>query len=166
MAIKRIRHAKEAALSLLKRSYIDRDRVAIIGFRGTSAEVLLAPSNSVLRARRVLNSIGVGGGTPLGAGLIRSLAVAKQDRPESEVMLFVFTDGHANVAVGSNGNALVPKDRSERSEKINRELVTAGSALRKAGVKVFIVDSHSQYSSKGDARLLANKLGANYLPQR
>ena len=165
MAIKRIRHAKEAALGLLKQSYIDRDRVAIIGFRGTSAEVLLPPSNSVLRARRVLDSIGVGGGTPLGAGLVRSLEVAKQDRTESEVILFVFTDGHANVAVGSNGNALVPKDRSERSEKINRELATSGSALRKAAVKVFIVDSHSPYSSKGDARLLANKLGANYLPQ-
>ena len=125
MAINRIRHAKEAALSLLKQSYIDRDRVAIIGFRGTSAELLLPPSSSVLRARRVLDSIAVGGGTPLGAGLIRSLEVAKQDRTESEVVLFVFTDGNANVAAGLNGNAFVPKDRSERSEKINSELASA-----------------------------------------
>ena len=163
MAINRIRHAKEAALSLLKQSYIDRDRVAIIGFRGTSAEVLLPPSSSVLRARRVLDSIGVGGGTPLGAGLIRSLEVARQDRTESEVILFIFTDGNANVAAGSNGNAFGPKDRSERWEKINGELASLGSALRKAGVKVFIVDSHSPYLSNGNARLLANKLGANYV---
>ena len=98
MAINRIRQAKGAALSLLKQSYIKRDRVAIVGFRGTSAEVLLPPSRSMLRARRVLDSLGVGGGTPLTAGLIRSLEVAKQDRSEREIFLLVFTDGNANVA--------------------------------------------------------------------
>jgi magnesium chelatase subunit D len=50
MAVYRIRQAKGAALSLLKQSYIKRDRVAIVGFRGTSAEVLLPPSRSMLRA--------------------------------------------------------------------------------------------------------------------
>lgn len=61
MAFDRIRQAKGAALSLLKQSYVKRDRVAIVGFRGTSAEVLLPPSRSMLRARRVLDSLRVGG---------------------------------------------------------------------------------------------------------
>ncbi|MBA3515183.1 MAG: magnesium chelatase ATPase subunit I [Pyrinomonadaceae bacterium] len=167
MAISRIRHAKGAALSLLKQSYIKRDRVAIVGFRGTSAEVLLPPSRSMLRARQVLDSLGVGGGTPLTAGLIRSLEVAKQDRSDGEIILLVFTDGNANVASGSNGNECVSKRRAElgveRREMIHRELAGLGLALRKAGVRIFVVDSHNKYISNGDSRALATKLGSNYL---
>ncbi|MFN2513929.1 MAG: VWA domain-containing protein, partial [Pyrinomonadaceae bacterium] len=163
MAINRIRQAKGAALSLLKQSYIKRDRVAIVGFRGTSAEVLLPPSRSTLRARRVLDSMGVGGGTPLTAGLIRSLKVAKQDRSESEIFLLVFTDGNANVAAGSNGSASQLERRAECRETIERELAGLGLALGKAGVKIFVVDSHDPYVSKGEARALAEKLGSTYL---
>lgn len=159
MAINRIRHAKGAALSLLRQSYIKRDRVAIVGFRGTSAEVLLPPSRSMLRARQVLDSLCVGGGTPLTAGLIRSLEITKQDRSDAEPFLLVFTDGNANVPVGSNGSA----SRLERQQVIERELAGLGLALQKAGVKVFVVDSRNQYLSNGDARALAEKLGSIYL---
>jgi len=167
MAINRIRQAKGAALNLLKQSYIKRDRVAIVGFRGTSAEVLLPPSRSMLRARRVLDSLGVGGGTPLTAALIRSLEIAKQDRSESEIVLLIFTDGNANVAARSNGSASQferrAELRAELREMIDRELAGLGSALGKAGVNIFVVDSHNQYVSNGDARALAEKLGSNYL---
>ena len=90
MAINRIRQAKGAALSLLKQSYIKRDRVAIVGFRGTSAELLLPPSRSMIRARRVLDSLEVGGGTPLTAGLVRSLEVVKRERSNGEIDPFDF----------------------------------------------------------------------------
>ena len=167
MALGRIRAARAAALSLLKHSYIKRDRVAIVGFRGVSAEVLLYPSKSMLRARRVLDSLGVGGGTPLTAGLIRALEVAQHDRSGSEIKLLVFTDGSANVAAGSNGSESVSKHpdclRFERREVIERELATVTSALRNAGVGIFIVDSQHQHVSNGDARALAGKIGATYL---
>ena len=159
MALNRIRHAKGAALSLLKQSYIKRDRVAIVGFRGTSAEVLLPPSKSMLRARRVLDSLGVGGGTPLTAGLIRSLELVKQHRSESGIVLLIFTDGNANVAARLNGN----KSRLERREVIEKELASLGSQLGKAGVRVFVVDSDNKYFKNGDARALAAKLGSSYL---
>jgi len=163
MAINRIRQAKGAALSLLKQSYIKRDRVAIVGFRGTSAEVLLPPSKSMLRARRVLDSLGVGGGTPLTAGLIRSLEVVKQDRSDGEIFLLVFTDGNANVAAGSNGSASRPELLAERRELIEAELAGLGSALGRAGVKVFVVDSDNRHFSNSGARALAEKLGSHYL---
>ncbi|MBA2526480.1 MAG: magnesium chelatase ATPase subunit I [Pyrinomonadaceae bacterium] len=163
MAINRIRQAKGVALNLLKQSYIKRDRVAIVEFRGTSAEVLLPPSRSMLRARRVLDSLVVGGGTPLAAGLIRSLEIAKQDRSDGEIVLLVFTDGNANVASGSNGSASVSSRRAERRETIDGESAGLGLALRKAGVKIFVVDSHNQYVSNGAARALAETLGSHYL---
>jgi magnesium chelatase subunit D len=159
MAAYRIRQAKGAALNVLEQSYIKRDRVAIVAFRGTSAELLLPPSRSMLRARRVLDSLSVGGGTPLTAGLIGSLKVAKQDRMRGETVLLVFTDGKANVAARSNGNG----SHAERREMIERELESLGSALNHAGVKTFIVDTNQQYASTGNARALATKLGSNYL---
>ncbi|MFN2511635.1 MAG: magnesium chelatase ATPase subunit I [Pyrinomonadaceae bacterium] len=163
MAINRISQAKGAALSLLKQSYINRDRVAIVGFRGTAAEVLLPPSRSMLRARRVLDSLGVGGGTPLTAGLILSLDLVKQDRSESEIVLLVFTDGNANVAARSNGSASGLEPRAERREVIAKELAGLGFALEKAGVKSFVVDSQRQYLSNGGAEALAARLGWNYV---
>jgi Mg-chelatase subunit ChlD len=121
----------------------------------------------MLRARRVLDSLGVGGGTPLTAGLIRSLEVAKQDRSDGEIILLVFTDGNANVTARSRGSASLFESwaelRAERREMIGRELVGLGSELGKAGVKIFVVDSRNQYVSNGDARALAEKLGSNYL---
>ena len=163
MAINRIRQAKGAALSLLKQSYIKRDRVAIVGFRGTSAELLLPPSRSMIRARRVLDSLEVGGGTPLTAGLVRSLEVVKRERSNGETILLIFTDGNANVAAGSNGRATGAELRAGRREKIERELAGLGSALGKAGVKVFVVDTQTQWGSSGDARVLAERFGWNYL---
>jgi len=162
MALNRIHQAKGAVLTLLKQSYIKRDRVAIVGFRGTSAEVLLPPSRSMLRARRVLDSMEIGGGTPLTAGLIRSLDVVKRDQNDGEIVLLIFTDGNANVAARSNGS----KSQSERRKTIESELVSLGSALEKAGVKTFVVDSHNRYVSKGEAWILAEKLGAQYLTLR
>ena len=159
MAIDRIRQAKAAALSLLKQSYVKRDRVAIIGFRGTSAEVLLSPSRSMLRARTVLDSLGVGGGTPLTAGLFRALEVIKLDRSDSELFLLIFTDGNANVSARSIGHASL----FERREIIEKELACLGSELGRAGVRVCVVDSQSKYVKNGEARALADKLGANYL---
>jgi magnesium chelatase ATPase subunit I len=159
MAANRIRQAKGAALSLLKQSYIQRDRVAIVSFRGTSGAVLLQPSRSMLRARRVLDSLGVGGGTPLCAGLLCSLEVARQSRgSEGETILLLFTDGHANVSARANGNVT----RAERQDLIEGELSGLGSKLRKAGVRMVVVDSDNEFGSSGHARALAEKLGGTY----
>lgn len=159
MAANRIRQAKGAALSLLRQSYIQRDRVAIVSFRGTSGAVLLHPSRSMLRARRALDSLGVGGGTPLSAGLLCSLEVAQQARgSEGEIILLLFTDGHANVSARANGNVT----RAERQELIERELSGLGSKLRKAGVRTVVVDSDNEFVSNDQARALAEKLGGAY----
>lgn len=163
MAPQRIRQAKGAALTLLKQSYIKRDRVAIVGFRGTSAELLLPPSKSMLRARRVLDSMTTGGGTPLTAGLIRSLELAKQDRSGSEIALLVFTDGNANVAYDSNGGGSVPKTRAERQKIIEKELASISIAFANAGVKIFVLDSRGPHFSKGEAEKLAERLSSKYL---
>ena len=73
MAANRIARAKSTILKLLRKSYLNRDSVAIVSFHGTTANVDLPPSRSILRARRVLDSLRMGGSTPLGLGLVTTI---------------------------------------------------------------------------------------------
>ena len=167
MARNRIAQAKGAAVHLLNQSYIKRDRVAIVGFRGTNAEVLLPPSKSMLRASRVLDSLPVGGGTPFSAALSMSLDLAKRasvsgaagsTSDASEIFLLIFTDGQANVPTRFNGNG----SRSQRQEMINKELANLGLELKRLGVHTVIIDTQPGFLANSSARVLADKLRATY----
>jgi magnesium chelatase subunit D len=164
MALKRISQAKGAALNLLRESYIDRDSIAIVAFRGTSAETLLPASRSIVRAKRVLDSLSVGGGTPLSAGIARSLEVAQHARnhQDGEVVLLLFTDGGANVPLqsgGKNGS----NDRGSRQELIANELSFLGSRLRALRVQTVVVETQNGFLSNNDVEGLAALLGARHL---
>lgn len=157
MALNRLGHAKSAIFALLRESYIKRDSVAIVGFRGVSAEILLSPSRSILRARRVLDSVGVGGGTPLSAGLACSLELSKRVGAKAgEVFLLVFTDGQANVALTPE----VTYDRGARQQQIDGEIAQLGIALKKSGVTTVVISTHARYRSNVAAQRIAAKLGA------
>ena len=71
------------------------------GNSANGAELLLPISQSVERAKRELDALAVGGGTPLAAGLIRALDLAKQARRAAirQTLLLLFTDGRANVGL-------------------------------------------------------------------
>jgi magnesium chelatase subunit D len=60
---------KGATLNLLTRSFKKGDEVAIIVFRGTSAQILLEPSRSLHEASTALEYLPTGGRTPLADAL-------------------------------------------------------------------------------------------------
>ena len=68
-AQRRMAAVKGAVLSLLLDAYQRRDRVAMISFRGSGAQVMLPPTGSVDRAQVCLQEMPTGGRTPLGQGL-------------------------------------------------------------------------------------------------
>lgn len=161
MALNRIRQAKGALASLLERSYIRRDHVALVSFRGHSAEVLLSPSQSTTRARRLLDELPVGGATPLAAGLSASLELARRAARQGRrrIVLFLFTDGRANVSMKAEGLS----DKIARRHLIRRELEQLGAAFKSAGVSVVIVDTHTGYASNVEGRALATVLNGHYV---
>ncbi|HST53646.1 MAG TPA: magnesium chelatase ATPase subunit I [Pyrinomonadaceae bacterium] len=165
MAANRIGQAKGALAQLLRRSYVNRDRVSLVTFRGRGAELLLPPTGSAARARALLDALPVGGSTPLAAGLLRALEVARAASPESnrQINLVVFTDGRANVPLAENGTA----EAEALKLKIKDEIGGIGAFLRKACVNSLVIDTRSRFTSNGEGRFLASALGGRYvrLPQ-
>ncbi|WP_232630521.1 magnesium chelatase subunit D, partial [Methylobacterium sp. Leaf118] len=98
-ALERLAEAKGAVELLLAEAYVRRDRVALIAFRGATADVVLPPTRSLVRAKRALAGLPGGGGTPLAAGLdaAASLGLAVR-RAGGTPVIIVLTDGRANVA--------------------------------------------------------------------
>lgn len=159
MAVNRIRQAKGALSGLLRRSYVNRDRVALVAFGGRGAELLLRPSQSCALAKRRLDELPVGGATPLPAGLRRSLEVARSAarRGAGRIVLLVFTDGRANVPLGPAAGA------GARAKKIACEIEQLGAALRALGVASVVVDTRRNYGARGEGESLARSLGGRYV---
>lgn len=178
MAANRIEQAKGALAQLLRRSYVNRDRVALVAFRAGAAELLLAPSRSAARARTLLDALPIGGATPLASGLLRALEVARRAAAEGvrQVRLVVFTDGRANVPVGDKARATSTaqsegaacgEDAAARRARIRAEIVALGAALLKAGVASLVVDTQGRFTAGGEGPFLSGALGGSYvrLPQ-
>jgi magnesium chelatase subunit D len=87
-----------AVLSLLRDAYQRRDKVGLISFRGTQAQVVLPPTSAVDAAVARLRALRTGGRTPLADGLLRSARVLATERlrdPTRRTLLVVLTDGRA-----------------------------------------------------------------------
>lgn len=161
MAIDRLSHAKGALQDLLRKSYVNRDRVALISFGGDGASVIMPPGGSVTRAGRLLDSLAVGGSTPLPAALQRAAAVASRASQGGveNIELLLFTDGRANVPLTSCDDG----DIVSRRRLIETEIESAGESLRRLGVSIAVVDTQNRFTSPGEGTALATRLGAQYL---
>ncbi|WP_430644594.1 magnesium chelatase subunit D [Bradyrhizobium guangzhouense] len=98
-ALQRLAEVKGAVELLLADCYIRRDEVALIAFRGRTAQLILPPTRSLTRVRRSLAALAGGGGTPLAAAIdsATTLAVAVRNKGQSPLVVLM-TDGRANVA--------------------------------------------------------------------
>ncbi|WP_230168475.1 VWA domain-containing protein, partial [Roseomonas sp. CECT 9278] len=152
-AMHRLAEAKGAVELLLADCYVRRDKVALIGFRGRAAEILLPPTASLVRAKRSLAGLPGGGGTPLAAGLDAARGMVDACRRAGRTPLLVLlTDGRANVARdGTGGRAQAEADALD-----------AAKPLRIAAVPALLVDTAPR--PQPFARDLAAAMGARYLP--
>ncbi|MFJ5778473.1 putative cobaltochelatase [Streptomyces sp. NPDC093094] len=97
-ARQRMGAVKGAVLSLLLDAYQRRDKVGLVTFRGSAAEVALPPTSSVDAAAARLESLPTGGRTPLAAGLLKAHEVLRVERLRDaarRALVVVVTDGRA-----------------------------------------------------------------------
>ncbi|MFD5143321.1 putative cobaltochelatase [Streptomyces sp. NPDC058401] len=148
-ARQRMSAVKGAVLSLLLDAYQRRDKVGLITFRGSSAELALPPTSSVDAAATRLENLPTGGRTPLAAGLLKAHEVLRIERlrdPSRRPLLVVVTDGRATSAGSVGGD---PRELSARSAR----LLAAG------GLASVVVDCESGPVRLGLAAALAADLG-------
>jgi magnesium chelatase subunit D len=147
----RMAAVKGAVLSLLLDAYQRRDKVGLITFRGTEAELALPPTWSVEAAAARLTELPTGGRTPLAAGLLRAHEVLRVERvrdPRRRPLLVVVTDGRATGARG--GDHLGDARR-------------AAGLLAGAGIASVVVDCETGPVRLGLAGSVGATLGAQTL---
>ncbi|MGW4811979.1 putative cobaltochelatase [Kitasatospora cineracea] len=146
-ARQRMTAVKGAVLSLLMDAYQRRDKIGLVTFRGTGAELALPPTSSVEVGAARLEQLPTGGRTPLEAGLLRAHEVLRVERlrdPDRRPLLVVVTDGRA-----TGGKDALPRARR------------AAGLLAAQGVAAVVLDCESGPVRLGLARELAAHLNGD-----
>lgn len=152
-AVSRLNEAKGAVELLLAQAYAARDHVALISFRGTTADLLLPPTRSLVQTKRRLASLPGGGGTPLATGLQQALALAAQTRSKGLTpTLVVLTDGRANVALDGSTNRVRAMDDAEQMAR----------GFRAQGIQTLVIDMSAR--PQRGLKALAGQFDGTYLP--
>ena len=151
-AMARLAEVKGAVERLLSQSYVRRDEIALIAFRGTGAELLLPPTRSLARAKRELAALPGGGPTPLAEGIVAALAQAVRSRDAGRApLILLITDGGANVARdGTTGRGAATADAE-----------AAARLVRASGIAALVIDSSSR--GQDQVATLAASMNARYV---
>lgn len=146
-----MKSTKSLVFGLLNNAYQQRERVGMIVFRGTKAEMVLPFTNSVTNAQTHLQEIKTGGKTPLTMAIIkaiREIIIEKKRCPKNEQIILFFTDGRANVSISN-------EDPFEEALSIARKLASLEC-------KIFVIDTDPTWISYPYAKDLAKEINAKY----
>lgn len=152
-ALSRLAEAKGAIELLLAEAYSRRDHVALVSFRGETAELLLPPTRSLVQTKRRLAGLPGGGGTPLASGLKTALemCIAAKGRGMTPT-LAVLTDGRGNIALDGTAGRI----------QAGADATRIARAVRSEGLPAVVIDTSRR--PHPDLAALAGVMAARYAP--
>lgn len=173
MALNRMNAAKGAAMSLLTEAYQSRDQISLIPFQGDAAEVLLPPTKSIAMAKKRLESMPCGGGSPLADALQNAMLTglnAQKSGDVGKVVVVLISDGRANVPLCvSQGEEFDPEaDEDSKDGKPSRKylkeevLACAKQMAALPGFNLLSIDTENKFISTGVAKEIASAAMGNY----
>ena len=149
---KRMAAVKGAVLSMLRDSYVKRDRIGMMAFRRDSAELVLPPTRSVEYSYRKLEEMPTGGKTPLAEALVTvNEYMTSYSRSHTGEMCYivVITDGRANVPLNESTDA-------------NAEVLKLAEDMAIPQVKWIVIDASAGFIKFDNAEKLARALEGTY----
>ncbi len=152
-AMDRLGEAKGAVELLLADCYAQRHHVALVAFRGVAAETLLAPTRSLVRAKRGLQALPGGGTTPLASGLKRATELALTAKGKGQTpLLVIISDGSGNIDLEGNPGRT----------QANHDTMQIARLIAGHKINSMVIDIGRRGAAK--AQPLAKAMGAEYKP--
>jgi len=173
MALNRMNAAKGAAMSLLTEAYQSRDKIALIPFQGEMADVLLPPTKSIAMAKRRLESMPCGGGSPLAHAIQTAMLTGLNEQKSGDVgkvVVVCISDGRANVPLcNSMGEEFDPESDEDSKEGkpsrkyLKEEVLACAKQLGVLpGFNLLCIDTENKFISTGIAKDIANAANGKY----